>query len=124
MSEKKHKHRAVFEALRQEILDGKYFKTCKLPSEAQFVRRFIISRPTISRALRDLTTAGYIDRRPGSGTYLNPSAHQSAGFFGMIIQGHGTTEIFTPICNEIARYSQEEGYTLLWNSSVREDTAI
>ena len=30
-----------------------------LPSEAQLVRRFGISRPTISRALRDLKDAGF-----------------------------------------------------------------
>lgn len=117
MAKKVAKHRIVFETLRREIMDGKYSKTRKLPSEAQLVRRFEISRPTISRALRDLKNAGFLDRRPGSGTYLNPSARQSAGFFGMIIPGHGTTEIFTPICSEIARCSQEEGYTLLWNTS-------
>lgn len=117
MSERKYKHKVVFEALRSEIMDGKYSITRKLPSEAQLVRRFEISRPTISRALRDLKDAGYLDRRPGSGTYLNPSVRLNAGLFGMIIPGHGTTEIFTPICNEIARCSQEEGYTLLWNTS-------
>ncbi len=117
MTEKIHKHKSVFETLRREIMEGKYSKTRKLPSEAQLVRRFEISRPTISRALRDLKVAGYLDRRPGSGTYLNPSARQNAGLFGMIIPGHGTTEIFEPICSAIAGRSQEEGYTLLWNTS-------
>ncbi len=117
MTDKKPKHKMVFDTLKSEILDGRYSRTRRLPSEAQLVRRFKISRPTISRALRDLKVAGFLDRRPGSGTYLNPSARQNTGLFGMIIPGHGTTEIFTPICSAIAAHSQNAGYTLLWNSS-------
>ena len=115
------KHQQVFEMLREEILSGKYDARRRLPSEAQLVRRFGISRPTVSRALRDLKTAGFLDRRPGSGTYLSQTARPSAGYFGMIIPGHGTTEIFTPICAEIARSSQQAGYTLLWGDSSAND---
>jgi LacI family transcriptional regulator len=39
----------------------------------------------------------------------------------MIIPGHGTTEIFTPICAEIARRSQRAGYTLLWGDTSSAD---
>jgi LacI family transcriptional regulator len=115
------KHRQVFETLKEEILAGKYDAHRRLPSEAQLVRRFGISRPTVSRALRDLKTAGFLDRRPGSGTYLSQTARPSTGYFGMIIPGHGTTEIFTPICAEIARRSQQAGYTLLWGDSSSTD---
>jgi DNA-binding LacI/PurR family transcriptional regulator len=115
------KHQQVFEALKQEILSGKYDARRRLPSEAQLVQRFGISRPTVSRALRDLKAAGFLDRRPGSGTYLSQTARPSSGYFGMIIPGHGSTEIFTPICAEIARRSQLAGYTLLWGDSSSTD---
>jgi len=115
------KHQKVFDALKEEILAGKYDAHKKLPSEAQLVRRFGISRPTISRALRDLKDAGFLDRRPGSGTYLSQTARPTTGYFGMIIPGHGSTEIFTPICAEIARSSQQAGYTLLWGDSSSTD---
>jgi LacI family transcriptional regulator len=115
------KHQQVFEALKEEILAGKFDAHRRMPSEAQLVKRFNISRPTISRALRDLKAAGYLDRRPGSGTYLSQTARPSTGYFGMIIPGHGTTEIFTPICAEIARRSQQAGYTLLWGDSSSTD---
>lgn len=115
------KHQKIYEALREEILGGKYDASRRLPSEAQLVRRFGISRPTVSRALRDLKAAGFLDRRPGSGTYLSQTARPTTGYFGMIIPGHGTTEIFTPICAEIARRSQQEGYTLLWGDSSSTD---
>ena len=111
------KHRHVFETLKEEISSGRYDVNRRLPSEAQLVRRFGISRPTVSRALRDLKAAGFLDRRPGSGTYLSQMSRPSTGYFGMIIPGHGTTEIFTPICAEIARRSQQVGYTLLWGDT-------
>ncbi len=115
------KHQQVFETLKQEILSGKYDARRRLPSEAQLVRRFGISRPTVSRALRDLKVAGFLDRRPGSGTFLSQTARPSSGYFGMIIPGHGTTEIFTPICAEIARKSQQAGYILLWGDTSSAD---
>jgi DNA-binding LacI/PurR family transcriptional regulator len=115
------KHQQIFEALKEEILAGKYDARRRLPSEAQLVRHFGISRPTVSRALRDLKAAGFLDRRPGSGTYLSQTARPATGYFGMIIPGHGSTEIFTPICAEIARSSQQAGYTLLWGDSSSTD---
>ncbi len=115
------KHQQIFEALKEDILAGKFDTHRRLPSEAQLVKRFNISRPTVSRALRDLKAAGYLDRRPGSGTYLSQTARPTTGYFGMIIPGHGTTEIFTPICAEIARRSQQAGYTLLWGDSSSAD---
>ena len=115
------KHQQVFETLKNEILSGKYDERRRLPSEAQLVRRFGISRPTVSRALRDLKAAGFLDRRPGSGTYLNPSARPGSGYFGMIVPSYGTAEIFAPICAEIALRSQQAGYTLLWGDSSATD---
>ncbi len=111
------KHQQVFETLKAEIAAGHYDKSERLPSEAQLVRRFGVSRPTVSRALRDLKATGLLERRPGSGTYLSQQARAAGGYFGMIIPGHGTTEIFTPICNAIARSGQQAGYTLLWGNS-------
>ena len=115
------KHQQVFEALKEEILAGKFDARRRLPSEAQLVRRFNISRPTVSRALRDLKTAGFLDRRPGSGTYLNPSVRPGSGYFGMIIPSYGSAEIFSPICAEIALRSQQAGYMLLWGDSSATD---
>lgn len=115
------KHQQVFDALKEEILSGQYDARRRLPSEAQLVRRFGISRPTVSRALRDLKAAGFLDRRPGSGTFLSQTARPGTGYFGMIIPGYGTAEIFLPICAEIALRSQQAGYTLLWGDSSATD---
>ncbi len=65
-----HKHREIYRTLLREILDGQYSAIQRLPSEAQLVRRFGVSRPTAARALRELQSEGVIERRVGSGSFL------------------------------------------------------
>ena len=56
------KHRVISRELATEIAAGKYRQSGRLPSEAQLVTRFGVSRPTISRALRALQDEGLIFR--------------------------------------------------------------
>src|ERR687885_2585054 len=65
------KHRRISHELLAEIAAGKYGPSGRLPSEAQLVKRFQVSRPTIARALRDLQDQGLIERRVGSGSYVS-----------------------------------------------------
>ena len=60
-----------------EIADGRYDARGRLPSEAQLVRRFGVSRPTAARALRDLQTEGIVERRVGAGTFMKKGARYS-----------------------------------------------
>ena len=46
-----YKHHEIYRTLLSEILDGQYKAIQRLPSEAQLLRRFLVSRPTASRAL-------------------------------------------------------------------------
>ena len=116
------KHRSIFETLKQQIDANAYAYGKRLPSETELAKRFGVSRPTASRALRDLQHLGIIERRAGSGSYLNarppaPSpAHKAT--FGLLVPGLGNTEILDPICNEITRFSQSLGSTVLWGDTV------
>ncbi len=116
------KHRVVFQALQRQIAEGAFANGRRLPSETELARRFGVSRPTAARALRDLQSQGIIDRRVGSGSYLNPaatSAHDpSQRKFGLLVPGLGNTEILDPICNEITRFSQSLGAAVLWGDAV------
>ena len=58
-------YRAIVEALRDEIKEGRYQKT--FPSEAQLVRRFAVGRQTVIRAIGELVNQGLVERRRGSG---------------------------------------------------------
>jgi DNA-binding LacI/PurR family transcriptional regulator len=113
------KHSRISKHLLTEIAAGKYAALDRLPSEAQLVKQFKVSRPTVARALRDLEAAGIIQRRAGSGTYVRdktngvPATRQLA----LLIPGLGSTEIFEIICGELASLARRGEYTLLWGGS-------
>src|SRR3954463_7291255 len=101
-----HKHLEISRALLAAIAAGKYSDSDRLPSEAQLVKRFKVSRPTVARALRDLIAEGIIERRAGSGTYLRNKSNVrfTTRQIGLLIPGLGTTEIFEIICGELANF--------------------
>lgn len=120
------KHREISRELAQDIASGKYAANARLPSEAQLIKRFAVSRPTVARALRDLEGEGLIERRAGSGTYVRDKPSASTRQFGVLVAGTGSTEIFELICGELASLSRVDGYALLWGgvSSAREAEAV
>ena len=90
------KHKEISRHLLNEITAGKYAKGARLPSEAQLVQQFGVSRPTVGRAMRQLETDGVIERRAGSGTYVKSGSSNQPfpRVLGLLIPGLATTEIF------------------------------
>jgi GntR family transcriptional regulator of arabinose operon len=109
------KHRQVFEQVLADIESGKLKDGERLPSEAELVQQFASSRPTVARALRDLQNLGLVERKVGSGTYVRKAQKPLESWrFGLLIPGLGSTEIFEPICGQLARLAQRQHHTLLW----------
>ncbi len=109
------KHRRVFEHVLADIESGKLKDGERLPSEAELVQQFAASRPTVARALRDLQNLGLVERKVGSGTYVRKAQKPIESWrFGLLIPGLGSTEIFEPICGQLARLAQRQHHTLLW----------
>ncbi len=125
------KHHLIYQALASDIGTGKYRTSGKLPSEAQLVSRFKVSRPTVIRALRDLQTDGLVTRRVGAGTFLNRSSPQpppsqplpvQALELGLLIPGvRRAGEIFEVIAGELARLARAAGYMFWWTGGSAED---
>jgi len=112
---RKTKHHRIFEYFLADIESGKFKNGDRLPSEAELVKQFGSSRPTVARALHDLQNMGLLERKVGSGTYVNRAQKQMESWrFGLLIPGLGSTEIFEPICGQIARLAQKHHHTLLW----------
>ena len=112
------KHREVFAALRREIQAGSWKPGARLPSEAELVSRFAVSRITVSRAVRDLQQAGLVERRAGSGTFIkSPSASRDALTFGLLIPDFGETEIFEPICHGMMASPRARDHALIWGGT-------
>jgi GntR family transcriptional regulator of arabinose operon len=109
------KHRQVFEHVLAEIESGRLREGDRLPSETELVKQFVSSRPTVARALRDLQHLGLVERKVGSGTYVRRAQKPVESWrFGLLIPGLGSTEIFEPICGQLARLAQRQHHTLLW----------
>ncbi|NCF83942.1 MAG: substrate-binding domain-containing protein [Verrucomicrobiaceae bacterium] len=117
------KHEEISATLRDEILSGRYGSEGKLPSEAQLVKRFDVSRPTIGRALRTLTDQGLIERRAGSGSYVNVSASETAinskRIFALMMPDFGNTEIFQLISGEITSLARVHDYSIMRSGSTQ-----
>jgi LacI family transcriptional regulator len=115
-SAKKRKHVEIYEHFSRAILAGEHRAGDRLPSEHELVEIFGSSRPTVARALRELQHAGLIERRVGSGTFVRDHAGSAGArkLFGLLIPELGQTEIFEPICAQVAREVQTLGHSLLW----------
>jgi len=95
----------------------------RLPSEAQLVKRFSVSRPTVGRALRDLQEQGLIERRAGSGTYVRAEGGGAGATrsafpqLGLIVPSLRHAEIFESICGELASLARIHDYALWWGGT-------
>ena len=120
LAKRMHKHHEIYRVLLSEILDGRYDAIQRLPSEAQLVRRFGVSRPTAARALRDLQSEGVIERRVGSGSFLTgvqPSTTEASRHLGVLLPALEISEILDFVCQELASLTRSRDYSLLWANS-------
>ena len=113
-----NKRRLIMETVRNRINSGDFQPGDRIPSDSELVREFGVSRPTVAKALQELEAAGLVKRKTGSGTYVLRMSDEEGLHFGLLIPGLGATEIFEPICSEMARVAQETGHALLWGSNV------
>jgi len=113
------KHENISRELRIEIATGAYSPSNKLPSEAQLVERFGVSRPTVARALRDLQAEGLVERRAGSGSFvkLGVQVDMTTRVLGLLVPERGETEIFETICGELGALARVNDFGLLWGGS-------
>jgi GntR family transcriptional regulator len=84
-------HSQIREIIRRRVLDGTYAPHSQMPSEAQMMEAFQVSRITIRQALGDLQKEGLIFKVAGKGSFVaKPKAFQSLSR----LQGFG--EAMTP----------------------------
>ena len=110
----------IFNELRSQLVDGKFADRNRLPSEAQLVRKYGVSRPTAARALRELQAAGFVVRRAGAGTFArNTMESDNAGsaMIGLLVPGMGITEIFDVICGKLIGLARMHDYSVVWSGT-------
>lgn len=111
------KYAAVEAWLRNGILSGHFAAGSRLPTEGDLMRRFRVSRITVTRAMRDLQTAGLIERRVGSGSFVSSRQAPTGHAFGLLIPALGETDIFEPICQGMMASPLARSHVLLWGST-------
>jgi DNA-binding LacI/PurR family transcriptional regulator len=122
------KYLQIVDSLRKGIESGRYRNGIRLPSEAELVRRFSVSRMTAVKAMQHLQQEGLLVRRTGSGSYAAETVQGQKPVFGLIIPDLGVTEIFEPICKGMSASPNAGGHSLSWGhstapSSNKEDEA-
>src|SRR5262245_25856851 len=116
--ENQTKHRAISKFLEEGIQSGTFKPGAQLPTEYALVEQFEVSRPTVSRAMRDLQLRGLIERKPGAGSYvLGRSTSSKVTTLGMLIPELGCGDIFDPIAAQIVRRAQAAGLGLIWGDA-------
>ena len=107
-------YREIFETLRREILDGKFDKEKTLPSEFGLARRFKVCRPTVSRAMQELATAGLVVRRQGAPTTLTRFAQNASGCMGLVIQGRWNEhDLYPRVCKRLIELAERSGWKMI-----------
>jgi len=71
----------IFQRIKDHLLEqiaaGHWKEGDVIPSEQALVRQFGVSRMTVNRAVRELTSEQVLTRRQGSGTYVAPQKYQA-----------------------------------------------
>ncbi len=125
MSESKYK--LIAQELLAEITAGKYEPTGRLPSEAQLVKRYEVSRPTAAMALRQLQDQGLIERRAGSGSFVRrkqATNEQGQRRIGLLAPELQETEILDAICGDLARLARLHDFNLLWGEEFEDRSEV
>jgi len=115
------KSRTLVETLKADILGGKYGAGQPFPSRRALAHRFGLAASTVQGALNDLSRLGMIVQIQGKGTFVTHSG--ASRKIGLIVPGICYSEIFPPICKELSRLAQKDGYALLFGDLSSSDPA-
>ena len=103
-------YREISEILKEEINDGRYAASGRLPQQKELSERFKVSRVTIQKALNLLKEQGLILAGQGKGTFLSFQAEQRnmpvEEYRGMKTESHGSVD--SRIVSFEVRFGQDE----------------
>ena len=125
---KKAKYKAIYDHMFHKIRSGAYKPGDKIPTESELVNSFNASRPTVSRALRDLVNTGLIHRIQGSGSFITEETTLVNLTLGLIAARDAITPvypqgptIFSQIIPQILRFSGQNNMALILGDSPSPD---
>jgi LacI family transcriptional regulator len=121
---KKVKYKEIYDYLYHRIQSGTYRPGGKIPTENELATSFNASRPTVSKALRDLETRGLINRIQGSGSFISESVEGKNLTLGLLTSRDALSSgpirglsIFSQIVPEISMFASQEKMALVLGHS-------
>ena len=118
MNKRISKGQQIYEVLREQIESGEFRPGELLPTDMELSAQFETSRPTVAKSIQRLVDEGFLLRKAGLGTYLKKDESKGGTVreysFGLLIPSLGETEIFEPICGQIAQLADQYHFNLLW----------
>lgn len=108
MSKEKFRYTAIYDDLRQSIMDGTYEENSLLPTEQSLSMHYDVNRSTLRKAMQLLADEGLIEKKPGKGTIVlsrqsegsessEVISNKNIGF--LLPRGNLITEPFTLHCS-------------------------
>src|SRR2546429_9013670 len=110
------KYLEVYTALRRDLQSGRWKHGDRMPTEAELVETFGVSRITVARAMRDLQAAGLVKRRTGAGTFATSPGMASRQSVGLLIPDLGEADNLAPIGQSIVAAPSARQHALLCGS--------
>jgi len=104
----------LYEEILDGIVNGKYPRNTRLPTEAEFSRDFSVSRTVVRDALARLRNDGLISSRQGAGSFVTAKPDEPAELFAPVTSLGDLERCFecrAAIESEIAYYAAKRGKT-------------
>lgn len=122
-------HLQLTEGLRDLILSGRAVSGARLPSSRQLAQELSVSRVTTLTALDQLVAEGYLETRPGAGTFVAQDLPQSAPLSGLEqdVAGPSVPKPYAPLTPglpELAEFPHAEWARHLERAWQRPDPAL
>ena len=114
--------KTIYRKLYELIKSPEYSAGDLIPSETTLANHFNVSRPTVTKAIKQLKSEGFLEGRPGAGTKIitKPNENQKELVFGLIFPMSGMEALFTPLAQQIASLSVSHGFQVIWGGQFAE----
>ena len=113
------KYEVIYSWVVKNIFDGVFPYKSKLPSEAQLMAQFSVSRQTVRNAMKKLAETGYIQSVRGSGSYVSRQTYGSSKKISVMfttISGYICSDIFNGLESVLSKLGYSIQLELSHNS--------
>lgn len=114
----------IYDSLKTDILNGTLKFGSMLPSEKSIADKYLISRPTVSKAYNLLQDEGLIKKTRGFGSQVVYKSSDDIFTIGLLLPGAGESDIFSIITDQLLQLSKRGKFNCLWEGATANNAEI